>query len=471
MKTSSVLAISAIFLIVFTISCEKSEKQSTLAPADTLSCLAELDKLISPLTGAIPDLTDEDLESLSYLSNCVIVGMGEATHGTKEFFQLKHRIFKYLVENHGFRVFGFECDMGESYYLDRYVCYGEGNLDNLMNTYMQFWTWNTEEVKELLEWMRIYNESKSEQEKIHYIGFDCQSLAFQPALIVDYLESTRPELVDNANNCLSVIYEMYNTSSYYVYNHYEHMDYNDKIEIVEHLTDLYTLLSEAESDLIAASSEYEYNFRRQLVRNMLQTNDVIYSYTHNEATGYRDYYMAENALWISSLLGEPTKTAIWAHNLHVSNELYTGNSGAMGLRLKYELQDNYQIIGFGFSQGSFTAMSIKSSGRNYLHTQTIDTPPVSGSINELFHNACHDNFIFKFADLSPASSLDNWLGEYRLFLNIGAVYNGCPEDFYSQTRLIQAYDVIIYVDFTTEAVQHGDIKSVSRFSNPDLFSF
>ena len=71
-----------------------------------MSHVHELDSLIHPLSGASPELNHDDLQPLSYLGSSRIVGLGEATHGTKEFFQLKHRIFKYLVENHGFKIFG-----------------------------------------------------------------------------------------------------------------------------------------------------------------------------------------------------------------------------------------------------------------------------------------------------------------------------------------------------------------------------
>ncbi len=132
-----------------------------------LPYLQSLDSIISPINNSPNKITDKELESL-FLSDCKIIGLGEATHGTKEFFQIKHRIFKYLVENHNCRIFAFECDMGESYYVDKYVTEGIGDIDKLMKETMHFWTWRTKEVKELLLWMKEFNETQEPESKNNF---------------------------------------------------------------------------------------------------------------------------------------------------------------------------------------------------------------------------------------------------------------------------------------------------------------
>ena len=87
-----------------------------------------------------------------------MLGLGEATHGTSEFFNMKDRIFRYFVEEHGFRAFGFEMDFGESLIFEEYVQGGEGDIEELMVKKMIFWIWRAEEVKQLLILMREYNQ-------------------------------------------------------------------------------------------------------------------------------------------------------------------------------------------------------------------------------------------------------------------------------------------------------------------------
>jgi erythromycin esterase len=96
----------------------------------------------------------EDLRPLqSTILNARIVAMGEATHGTHEFFQLKHRMLEFLVERMGFTVFGIEANWPESLAINDYVLNGNGDpAEALAGLY--FWTWNTKEVLDMIQWMR-----------------------------------------------------------------------------------------------------------------------------------------------------------------------------------------------------------------------------------------------------------------------------------------------------------------------------
>lgn len=444
-----------IFLSFAIGACEKKNESSTTGPSDDGTdayslYVQELDSLIHPLSGASPDLNYDDLQPLSYLGNSRIVGLGEATHGTKEFFQLKHRIFRYLVENHNYKIFGFESDLGESIYFDRYVCSGQGDINVLMNTIMHFWTWRTEEVKDLLEWMRTYNEGKTEEEKIHFIGLDCQFMTYQPALLLDYFNRVKPEFIDEIEPTLNMISAMNNTSLASVLDYYTNMDVSRKQEISDSLDTVLTKLDEIESELISKSSHFEYRYIRRLVRNMQQVNDVIFASTHNNTgVNYRDKYMAENAVWLSALFGESTKIAVWAHNLHVGSKY-----SSMGYHLRRELDDLYQIVGFSFSKGSFTAVTQTAPGSySGLNRQTINSNPPQGSLNHLFYKAEYNNFILKVADILTDSELGNWISASRPFLMIGAMFNGDPADYYSDIYLREYFDVVINYDKTSAAVK------------------
>jgi erythromycin esterase len=107
MSRKQVLFFSLILLI--TISCEKKSDEK------------HLDKLVQSLESELNPLSEDpllwsndDLKFLDPIANKSIIGLGEATHGTAEFFKAKHRIFKYLVEKHGYKIFAFEADFGES---------------------------------------------------------------------------------------------------------------------------------------------------------------------------------------------------------------------------------------------------------------------------------------------------------------------------------------------------------------------
>jgi erythromycin esterase-like protein len=101
-----------------------------------------------------------------------IVSLGEATHGSREFFQLKHRILEFLASQMGFTIFSIEANMPEAYRLNDYVLNGTGDPAQLLRG-MYFWTWDTDEVLTMIQWMRSFNQSA--KGRIQFTGFDMQT--------------------------------------------------------------------------------------------------------------------------------------------------------------------------------------------------------------------------------------------------------------------------------------------------------
>src|SRR5579871_3965553 len=106
------------------------------------------------------------------IGNARIVSLGEATHGTREFFQLKHRMLEFLTSEMGFTVFSIEANMPEAYRLNDYVLTGNGDPAQLLKG-MYFWTWDTEEVLDMIRWMRQFNASG--KGRLQFTGFDMQT--------------------------------------------------------------------------------------------------------------------------------------------------------------------------------------------------------------------------------------------------------------------------------------------------------
>src|SRR5690349_5403948 len=114
-----------------------------------------------------------DMQALKPLiGNARIVSLGEATHGTREFFQLKHRMLEFLATEMGFTIFSIEANMPEAYRLNDYVLNGTGDPAELLKG-MYFWTWNTEEVLDMIKWMRAFNTSG--KGRVQFTGFDMQT--------------------------------------------------------------------------------------------------------------------------------------------------------------------------------------------------------------------------------------------------------------------------------------------------------
>ena len=134
-----------------------------------------------------------DMQPLkSIIGDARIVLLGEATHGTREFFQLKHRMLEFLASEMGFTIFSIEANMPEAYGLNDYVLKGKGDPAALIKG-MYFWTWSTEEVLDMVLWMRKFNESG--KGRIQFTGFDMQFPDVAAAIVRDFVAAADPDFI------------------------------------------------------------------------------------------------------------------------------------------------------------------------------------------------------------------------------------------------------------------------------------
>ena len=130
-----------------------------------------------------------DLEPLRTLvGNSRIIALGEPTHGSREIFQLKHRLVEYFTSELGFSVFALEANMPEARKVNEYVAYGRGNSSDAVRGLGE-WTWSTEEVRAMVEWMRRYNADGAGipgGHRIEFAGFDIQSPLSSASIVRDF---------------------------------------------------------------------------------------------------------------------------------------------------------------------------------------------------------------------------------------------------------------------------------------------
>jgi erythromycin esterase-like protein len=130
---------------------------------------------VKPVKGVKFNATDfADLQPLKHiLQETKIVGLGEATHGTKQFFTMKHRLFQFLVSELGFRIFAIEYEFSDSIAINMYVLNGEGKAEEVVKN-IKFWTWRTQELLDLVKWMREWNIANP-SDPVRFYGFDIQT--------------------------------------------------------------------------------------------------------------------------------------------------------------------------------------------------------------------------------------------------------------------------------------------------------
>ena len=132
-----------------------------------------------------------DMQQLKQVvGNARIVALGEATHGTREFFQLKHRMLEFLATEMGFTIFSIEANMPEAYRLNDYVLNGKGDPKQLLKG-MYFWTWDTQEVLDMILWMREFN--KTGKGRVEFTGFDMQTPTVAMEIVRDFVSKSDPD--------------------------------------------------------------------------------------------------------------------------------------------------------------------------------------------------------------------------------------------------------------------------------------
>ncbi len=174
---------------------------SRAKPTPAASALCQDEPIAWLRNHAIPLATTEaghgfeDLEPLkAIIGDARIVALGEGTHGTREFFQMKHRLLEFLASEMGFTIFSIEASTPEAYELDDYVLGGPGDPKKLIGG-MYFWTWNTEEVLAMVEWMRAFHASG--KGTVHFTGFDMQTPDVAMQVVTDFLGSIEPERAED----------------------------------------------------------------------------------------------------------------------------------------------------------------------------------------------------------------------------------------------------------------------------------
>ena len=396
---------------------------------------ADLNQYLHPITDSDPERDFEDLAALGNLvGETQFLGLGEATHGSLEFFQMKDRVFRQLVIEHEFNAIGFEATWGGALYVNDYIINGVGSAESAIEK-MQFWTWSTQEVKALIEWMHDYNLTQDENEKIFFFGFDMQSGIEERYWINKYLEENLPDIKQLVITPINDFISVANFSSY------SNLDANTQQNYRTGLVEAKNLFEDNKDDLVQSSSQKEYDLIAYAFEILIQFEDIL-----DSSSGFsRDYYMAINSTWIQSYLGEASKVALWAHNAHVTKK---GIFVSQGSFLQDTHGEKYKCIGFSFSKGSFRA--INSAGQ--LNEFNFIPEPECDSGNQVLNFAEANNYYLIFDEMDKEGLSYNYFNKYNSYLSVGSLYN--PNSFSPYYRYIQteAYDALIYFNQSTAAI-------------------
>jgi len=325
-----------------------------------------------PISSYEPDHPTNDLNQLSpYLEKTKLIGLGESTHGTSEFTLMRHRLFRFLVEEHGYNTLFLEEDYATCLRVDAYIKGATDDVNQVVKSFNQ-WPWMTKEMADLIDWMREYNADK-ENEQLSFVGVDLQYYKTTLDLIDSILIANSPAL----RNELTVS----KTTDR------EFMTISDDVDIQK----FELIVNERQAAI--ESIELPESLKNSLI-NLVRGLKFIVEEKHNLDYGaYRDVKMSENIMAHYQQQPE-TKGIFWAHNAHILTRCGNKRKGncRAGAKLRLEMGDKYYAIAFDFDQGSFNAyyLSNKAGDKNDIDNYTLGEvsvdPAIDGSMPYLLRN-------------------------------------------------------------------------------------
>nr|AYM52670.1 succinoglycan biosynthesis protein [Aggregicoccus edonensis] len=395
----------------------------------------------------------EDLRPLApWLSRARVVALGEATHGTREFFQLKHRMVEYLVTEQGYTVFGLEADFAEALALDDYILTGEGDAARALAG-LDLWPWDTEEVLALIHWMRSYNADPKHPRKLRLHGFDMQHtggaarglLAYLQKVDAPYAQGVAARLTELTDNTLAHQYA----------------------RTPERLQPYLAMLAEVRARLDSErrayerdSSPYEWaiaSHERHLLTYLLEATPQLVL-TLEEGINVRDAMMADNVRWIQEQEGPGAKLMLWAHNDHVNmRPLEVPGTKPLGQLLRERLGDAVFVFGLAFNQGAFQAIELTPRGKPSRGLIEHTVPPApEGTLDAVLASAGLPLYALNLRGAPRDGAVGAFLKERRESRQIGSHYRDGMKRV--PVRMAELFDGILFVDKTHAAVANSSSK-------------
>jgi len=397
----------------------------------------------------------DPLLELTRNARCVLIG--EASHGTHEFYRLRAELTQRLIEEQGFVAIAVEADFPDAYRVNRYVrAIGfDTDAEEALGDFQRFpaWMWRNADVLDFVGWLRDHNDARAPSQKVGFYGLDLYSLHGSIAAVLAYLDRHDSAAAERARRRYGCFEHFGGDAESYGYMTGLGLSDDCEREVLTQLVEL-----QRQRDLmlrrggIAAEDDYfqaEQNAR--LVKNAEEYYRSMFG-RRTSTWNLRDTHMADtlDAL-LTHLAGrfDRPKVVVWAHNSHVGDARATdvGSEGELNIgqlaRTRYP--DDVVLVGFSTYSGSVTAASSWGGAAEHKRVQT----GLPGSFEELFHRVGLPGFLLLPSEIENLSALAAF-HEPRLQRAIGIVYKPESErlSHYYHVTLPRQFDAIIHVDRT-----------------------
>jgi len=362
------------------------------------------------------------VEDIKISDNVNVVAIGEAAHGCKDFQELKLSVLKKMVKDYDFRAFALEADYGECAAINRYIQGGDGDIESIVKIF-SFPIYRTKQMEELISWMREYNSTVSEGEKLRFYGFDMQNPETSYEFLKNYCTSKGLTSADEFDKKLYCIEKG-----------------EISVESAKVVIDFVTGLKEKIGDIDVANADdrdavFELNTVRQSMETFTNSNESYYTLRDSDMAGN-----IEAVLDIEKKIGSG-KLVIAAHDGHIAK---IGNGyTSMGAVLSNDLKDAYYSIGTDFWKVTDNIKVLEKKKRSIQ--SFISADPLAAQARF----AKDKQYLLDFSDIKEGSSLYSLINSPLRMGSLGEGYTWMMRIVQSSYRPkampIGLYDAMIFV--------------------------
>lgn len=323
-----------------------------------------------------------DVGAIAVPEDVQVVGLGEASHGVREYQEMKAEVFQALVENNGCRTFVIEGDFGCALKVDDYIHGGEGTAKEAA-ALIGFRIYRTKEMEDLIQWMRTYNETANEGEDLHFYGMDMQWADSSKEYVFHVLEQIDPDVCARYREELAFLNDdaMYDIST---------GAFERGMPVAEKLIQE---VDNAGESIIETFGSETFAFARECACSIYNCCDIRKS--DSEYNTVRDSHMAEKVQWFMEH-GDGSVIFINGHNGHVG-KVSTASYDCLGKLLAEELGDGYFVIGTDAEVTVFNSQTDDGFEEVKVENQN--------SLNALTGKFAQDYY---YIDFSAAAEDDSW---------------------------------------------------------------
>jgi len=419
----------------------------------TAGSLATDTKTLDLLRGAaepLPEIDDPAFgRQFDRFANARVVLLGEATHGTSEFYRARSAITRHLIENHGFSIVAVEADWPDAASFDRYVRHKPAPA-HAEPPFRRFptWMWRNTEVETFIEQLRKWNVEQPMERRAGFYGLDLYNLSGSIRAVLDYLDRVDPEAAGVARQRYGCLMPWAKEPQAYGRMALTRGYSTCEQAVVKMLRDI--LDQQLRYTLRDGESFFDAVANARLVRSAEAYYRAMY-YGEAESWNLRDTHMFDTLAALLNSKGADAKAVVWAHNSHIGDASKTEMGASRGeLNIGQLARETFGheavLIGFGTHTGTVAC----ASGWD----EPTEIKRVEPSLPDSYERLAHESGIERFLlDLRKGvhPALRSSLTAPRIERFIGVIYRPETERWshYSACSLAEQFDAYVWFDETT----------------------